>query len=99
MDSQKNDSIKQFREIIIKNRLLEKYALEKIGIFGSFARQEKSNDIDIFIDKFVDYKTVINFKTELEKLCDKKVDIVIEKFANPIILHRAKKDMIYVSQH
>ena len=36
-------------EMAIKNEdLLKKYNLEKIGIFGSFARGEKANDIDFF---------------------------------------------------
>jgi len=32
----------------------------------------------------------------MEKDLDKKPDFVIRKFANPIILHRAEKDLKYV---
>jgi hypothetical protein len=37
------------------------------------------------------------FQRDLESLTSKKIDIMIKKYANPIILHRALKDMVYVS--
>ena len=87
-------------EKAIKNEnILEKYNLKKIGVFGSFARGEKSNDIDFYIDA-EDYniKNLINLKNDLEKITEKEVDIMLKKYANPIILHRAEKDMKYVVQ-
>jgi predicted nucleotidyltransferase len=47
-------SIDTFEDLekAIKNRdILKKYKLEKIGIFGSFARGEKANDLYFYIDK------------------------------------------------
>jgi len=84
---------------IKSERLFEKYDLEKIGVFGSFARGESANDIDFFIDlgKY-NFKNLINLKQDLETITQKEVDIMLEKYANPIILHRAKKDMIYVTR-
>ncbi|MDR2314342.1 MAG: nucleotidyltransferase domain-containing protein [Spirochaetaceae bacterium] len=86
-------------EKAIKNEnILEKYKLEKIGIFGSFARGETANDIDFYIDlETYDLKKLIALKNDLEKISQKSVDIMIKKYANPIILHRAQKDMKYVS--
>jgi predicted nucleotidyltransferase len=86
-------------EKAIKNEnILEKYNLEKIGIFGSFARGETANDIDFYIDlETYDLKRLIALKNDLEKISRKSVDIMIKKYANPIILHRAQKDMKYVS--
>jgi predicted nucleotidyltransferase len=87
-------------EIAIKNEnLLEKYNLDKIGIFGSFARGEKANDIDFFVDKEnYNIETLVGLKNDLEKLTEKGVDIMIKKYANPIVLYRAQKDMKYVTQ-
>jgi predicted nucleotidyltransferase len=45
-----------------------------------------------------DIKNLINLKQELEKITQKEVDIMIKKYANPIILYRAQKDMKYVTQ-
>jgi predicted nucleotidyltransferase len=87
-------------ESAIKNEnLLKKYNLEKIGVFGSFARGEKANDIDFYID-LEDYnvKNLLGLKKDLEVITEKEVDIMLKKYANPIILHRAEKDMIYVTQ-
>ena len=93
------ETILDLEKAIKKTNLLEKYNLEKIGIFGSFARGEKSNDIDFYIDA-EDYniKNLIDLKDELEKITEKEVDIMLKKYANPVILFRAKKDMKYVIQ-
>ncbi|GHU88929.1 hypothetical protein FACS189476_06920 [Spirochaetia bacterium] len=87
-------------ETAIKNEnLLEKYNLEKIGVFGSFARGEKANDIDFFVDKEnYNIAALVELKNDLKKLTEKDVDIMIKKYANPIVLYRAQKDMIYVAQ-
>jgi predicted nucleotidyltransferase len=87
-------------EKAIKNEnLLKKYNLERIGVFGSFARGEKANDIDFFIDsENYNIKNLIGLKKELEKITEKEVDIMLKKYANPIILYRAEKDMKYVTQ-
>ena len=85
------------KEIIYKNHLLERYHISKIGIFGSIARGGNANDIDILIENFSNYEELVKFKEELERISQTKVDIVLEKYANPIVLHRAKKEIIYVS--
>jgi len=88
-------------ENAIKNEnLLKKYNLDKIGVFGSFARGEKNpKDIDFYIDADdCDLKSLIYLRDDLEKLTGKKIDLMIKKYANPIILYNAKKDMKYVTQ-
>jgi predicted nucleotidyltransferase len=81
---------------IKKENILKKYNLEKIGIFGSFARGEIANDIDFYVD-IEDLKNLIELKNDLEKISQKPVDIMVKKYANPIVLHRAQKDIKYVS--
>jgi len=87
-------------ETAIKNEnILKKYNLDKIGVFGSFARGEKANDIDFYIDMDnYNVKNLIGLKKDLEKITEKEVDIMLKKYANPIILYRAEKDMKYVTQ-
>jgi predicted nucleotidyltransferase len=64
---------------------------------GSFAQGETANDLDFYIDlETYDLKKLIELKNDLEKISQKSVDIMIKKYANPIILLRAKKDMKYV---
>ena len=90
-----NDLEKAFKS----ENLFEKYAIEKIGVFGSFARGEQANDIDFYIDsEAYNLQKLIDLKRDLEKITEKEVDIMLKKYANPIVLHRAQKDMKYVTQ-
>ena len=43
------DSFESFQKIIKSKNLLKKYGFDKIGVFGSFARGEVANDIDIYL--------------------------------------------------
>jgi len=86
-------------EALKTDNLLKKHKLEKIGVFGSFARGEHANDIDFYVDMDnYSVKNLIGLKSDLEKITKKKVDIMLKKYANPIILHRTQKDMKYVTQ-
>jgi len=93
------ESLNALEKVIKEEKLLKKYDLDKIGVFGSFARGEKANDIDFYID-IEDYrvKNLINLKKDLEKITEKEIDIMLKKYANPIVLYRAQKDMKYVTQ-
>jgi predicted nucleotidyltransferase len=93
------ETLSALEKAIKSENLLKKYNLEKIGVFGSFARGEKANDIDFFIDS-ENYNIInlVGLKKDLEKITEKEVDIMLKKYANPIILYRAEKDMKYVTQ-
>jgi predicted nucleotidyltransferase len=93
------DSINALEKAIKDEKLLKKHNLERIGVFGSFARGDKANDIDFYIDSDnYNVKNLIDLKNDLEKTTEKEVDIMLKKYANPIILYRAEKDMKYVTQ-
>ncbi len=92
-----NDQITDLKEIMIQNDLFHKFNLSKIAVFGSTARGETSNDIDILIEDNVDYRSLYELREELERLTQKRIDIVMAKYANPIVLHRARKEIVYVA--
>ena len=93
------ETISALEQVIKNENLLKKHNLDKIGVFGSFARGEKANDIDFFIDMDnYNLKNLIPLKKDLENITEKEVDIMLKKYANPIVLYRAQKDMVYVSQ-
>ena len=92
-------TINALEKAMKEENLFKKHNLEKLGVFGSFARGEKSNDIDFYIDmENYSVKSLINLKNDLEKITEKQVDIMLKKYANPIVLYRAQKDMKYVTQ-
>ena len=60
MDKLKNTDLLNFIKTN-KTFLFEKYNLTKIGVFGSFARSEQSDDSDIDL--------VVEFKRNTDKCC------------------------------
>jgi predicted nucleotidyltransferase len=93
------DSIQTLESVLKKNQVLERYHLDKLGVFGSFARGEAAHDIDFYIDKDeYNLKNMLALKNELESITHMTVDIMLKKYANPIVLYRAQKDMQYVIQ-
>jgi len=93
------NTINALEQVIKNENILRKYNLDKIGVFGSFARGEEANDIDFYIDSDnYNLKNLIPLKKDLEEITEKDVDIMLKKYANPIVLHRAQKDMVYVTQ-
>lgn len=76
------------------------YGIERMGIFGSMARSEQTenSDIDIFYEgASMGLKSLVQLPMELEKLLGVSVD-VIRKHANihPRFLQRIEKEIIYV---
>jgi hypothetical protein len=96
---EKNNQIERIEDVLVNNKLFEKFNLNRIGVFGSAARGEQSNDIDLLIEDNVDYRLLSAFRDELQKLMNKRIDIVMAKYANPIVLHRAMKEIVYVTRH
>ncbi len=85
------------KEIILnclKNNLQqfkEKYNIEQIGLFGSYARDEatKESDIDIFVKMPQKIFDMIAIKDLLENELGKKVDLIREhKHIKPLLLKR-----------
>ena len=89
-------SIDDFSSLIQNSDLAKRFHISKLGIFGSFARGEKSNDIDLLIEDHISLDDALEIKLELEELTGTQIDIVLSQYANPIVLHRAKKDLYYV---
>ena len=79
--------------------IFEEYGIDKIGVFGSLSRGEPFKDIDLMVDGEISFKTLIRLQQRLEADLQTHVDIVIKDLAEPIILHRAMKDMRYATGH
>ena len=83
-----------------KNENAEKYGINKIGLFGSFSKDNErdESDIDIIIETTEpDLFKLVHIKEELEKLFNKTIDIVRKREKmNPYLKKRIEKDAIYV---
>ena len=80
-----------------KHKVFERFFIQRIGVFGSLARGEQFNDIDLLIEDDLDYKALLELKNQIEALTGYKVDVVQRKYAEPVILHRALKEARYAT--
>ncbi len=94
----KNEILQYLRRYKEENKQV--YSINKLGIFGSFSRDEasSSSDIDIVVDFHkADIFNQISIKQELEKTFGTKVDIVaLWKHMNPKLRSRIDRDALYV---
>jgi predicted nucleotidyltransferase len=84
-----------------KAEFVDKYSINKIGLFGSFATEKNvdSSDIDIVYEtssKGLTFKEMMNLENELNLEFGKNIDLVNYKYMNPLIKRKAIKDIIYV---
>lgn len=87
-----------------KDELNKAYGITTLGLYGSYARDEatQNSDVDIFYERDESFELTsglefLNIGDKLAKeLHVPKVDFVSLEFMNPIIKHYAKKDFIYV---
>ena len=74
------------------------YSVEKIGLFGSYARDEatQDSDVDIFVTMKPNMFDMIAIKEQIEEDLHTKVDIIREhKNIKPFFLEMINKDLIY----
>ncbi len=85
--------LKQNKQII-----QEKYDVNKIGLFGSFARDEatKDSDIDILVDMKSSFDNFFELKYFLEDAFKTRVDLGKEKNLRLLVKEQIKKELIYV---
>jgi predicted nucleotidyltransferase len=80
--------------------LYEKYGVTRIGIFGSIARGDASEESDVDIVYEMNRPnlfTVVHLKEELENILQCSVDLVrYRERMNPLLKKRIEKDGVYV---
>jgi uncharacterized protein len=83
-----------------KQELQEKFGLQKIGLFGSYARNEQTADSDIDLAVEIEsnnkFRSFFSLKLYLEENLHHKVDLGIESSLKPIAKRYIQKDIIYV---
>ncbi len=82
-----------------KEKFQKEYEVEQIGLFGSYARNEASeeSDIDIFVQMEPSLFKLVGLKQQIEEDLKKKVDVIRKhKNIKPILLQMIEKDIYYV---
>ena len=91
--------IKKLREV--KENLKREYGLAKIGLFGSFARneQKESSDVDVLIEVPEGALSLVKYmklKFFLEETLGRRVDLVLIGAIKPRLREKILKEVIYV---
>lgn len=88
--------------IIASSQTIHKYGVKRLGIFGSFVRDEakEDSDVDFFVEFYPEQKNFDNFMDLaffLQELSGRKIELVtpqsLSKFIGPYIL----KEVEYVA--
>ncbi|QMW05073.1 nucleotidyltransferase family protein [Spirosoma foliorum] len=79
-------------------QIFDRFGLTRIGVFGSFVRGESYRDIDLLIDENIPYKQLIALRDALQTDLHIPIDLMLQAYAEPIILHRALADVRYATQ-
>lgn len=82
-----------------KQEVAAKYAVTRLGIFGSVARNEATpaSDVDIVVEMPPDLFQMVHLKEELEQLLTASVDLIrYQKHLNTLLKQRIEREAIYV---
>jgi predicted nucleotidyltransferase len=77
------------------------HGAEKIGVFGSYARNEAREDSDLdLIVWFKEQKSllgIIRIERELSELLGVKIDLLTEQAISPYLIDRIRKELKVIS--
>lgn len=85
-----------------KERLMREYHLTKIGLFGSFSREDyhQASDIDLVVEFEPEtqdlYLLKQNLRQEIQLIFNRPVDICRLKYIKPIFRSQIQQDVQYV---
>ena len=82
--------------LFITKNVFKELGINRIGIFGSYARGEEYKDIDLLLDEDPGYKKRELLKAIVEGEMHTSCDVVVKNKLEPIILYYVNKDLIYV---
>lgn len=85
-----------------KDEFRRKYGIEKIALFGSFARDDAREDSDVDIvyclkdGVKMSFDSYLDLEEQLKKAFQTKIDLINEKKLNPLIKIGASEEFVYV---
>jgi len=77
----------------------EEYGIERIGLFGSVARGEHTDnsDVDVVVEAPADLFLLVGMRLKLQEVFNKPVDLVRKsKYKRKAFMDRIEKEAIYV---
>jgi len=89
------------KRVLLNNRkILKKYKVNKIGIFGSFAtgRTKKKSDVDLLVEfeDTIDLFEFVHLNDEIRHILKSKVDLVTPDTIKPYIKPKILKEVEWI---
>jgi hypothetical protein len=89
------------KKVLIKNkRILKKYKVNKIGIFGSFAtgKTKKKSDVDLLVEfeDMIDLFDFVHLNDEIQQILKNRVDLVTPDTIKSYIKAKILKEVEWV---
>ncbi len=88
------------RALLNNKKILRKYKVNKIGIFGSYAtgRTKKKSDVDLLVefDDMIDLFDFVHLNDEIQQILKSKVDLVTPDTIKPYIKPRILREVEWV---
>lgn len=84
---------------VLKPILQEKYPLESIAIFGSYARNEQTEESDVDVMVELNGEMGVQFldmADEIEEYLGIKTDVIKKQYIKPKFYQRIENNLIYV---
>ena len=91
----------EIKKALVANRkILRKYKVSKIGIFGSYAKDKakKKSDVDLLVEfeEVIDLFDFFHLTDEVEKVLKTKVDLATPDAIKPYIKPRIMKEVEWI---
>jgi len=89
------------KKVLIRNkRILKKYKVNKIGIFGSFAtgKTKKKSDVDLLVEfeDMIDLFDFVHLNDEIQQILKNRVDLVTADTIKPYIKPKILKEVEWI---
>lgn len=81
-----------------KNEITSRYSVKRIGIFGSYAKeqQNKESDVDVLVEfEEPTFDNFMELSFYLEELFGRKVDLLTPKSLNPYMRPSVEKEVVW----
>ena len=81
-----------------KSQLQKKFLVSKIGLFGSYSKDQNSenSDVDIIVDMPSDFDKYYDLKYFLEDSFNCRVDLGLEKNIRELLKDKIQEEVLYV---
>ena len=92
------DEIK--KALVANRKILRKYKVSKMGIFGSYVRDKakKKSDVDLLVEfeEVIDLFDFVHLTDEVEKVLKTRVDLATPDAIKPYIRPRIMKEVEWI---